>query len=76
MNPRMETPSLDKFEKRHLVKLHNEGKTYSKIASIAHISVRDIKPTLKKYEKSSSRCGKDKLFQEGKPAVDVAILWI
>ena len=48
----MEFPPLNKFEKRDLViKLHNEGKTYSEIAHIAHVSLRDIKPILKKYEK-------------------------
>ena len=43
---------LNKFEKHDLViKLHKEGKTYSEIAHIAHVSVRDIKPILKKYER-------------------------
>jgi hypothetical protein len=44
---------LNKFEKRDLViKLHKEGKTYSEIAHIAHVSLRDIKPILKKYERN------------------------
>ena len=49
----MEFPiPLNKFEKYDLIiKLHKEGKTYSEIAHIAHVSVRDIKPTLKKYER-------------------------
>jgi transposase len=48
----MEVPALNKFEKRDLViKLHEEGKTYSEIAHIAHVSIRDIKPILKKYER-------------------------
>lgn len=43
---------LNKIEKRDLViKLHKEGHTYREIAHIAHISVRDIKPILKKYER-------------------------
>ena len=43
---------LNKFEKRDLViKLHSEGKTYREIATYAHISLRDIKPILDKYEK-------------------------
>jgi hypothetical protein len=43
---------LNKFEKCDLViKLHKEGKTYSEIAHIAHVSLRDIKPILKKYER-------------------------
>jgi hypothetical protein len=43
---------LNKFEKQDLViKLHNEWKTYSEIAHIAHVSLRDIKPILKKYER-------------------------
>ena len=42
---------LNKFEKRDLViKLHNEGKTYRDICSIAHVSPRDIKQIVKKYE--------------------------
>ena len=49
----MESPiPLNKYEKRDLViKLHKEGKTYSEIAHIAHVSLRDIKPILKKYER-------------------------
>ena len=44
---------LNKFEKHDLViRLHNEGKTYREIAHIAHISPRDIKPILKKYEQN------------------------
>ena len=47
----MEFPILNKFEKHDLViKLCKEGKTYSEIAHIAHVSLRDIKPILKKYE--------------------------
>lgn len=85
----MEVPSLNKFQKRDLViKLHKEGKTYREIASIAHVSVRDIIPIIKKYEKSTLKSSKDKnkkrilsqgsqafkLFQEGKSALDVAII--
>ena len=48
----MEVSLLNKFEKHDLViKLHNEGKTYKEIAYIAHVSIRDIKPILKKYER-------------------------
>src|SRR5687768_11782276 len=44
---------LNKFEKRDLViKLHKEGKTYREIAHIAHISPRDIKLIIKKYEQN------------------------
>ena len=40
------------MEKHDLViKLHKEGKTYTEIASITHVSIRDIKPILKKYER-------------------------
>jgi hypothetical protein len=47
----LEFPILNKFEKHDLViKLCKEGKTYSEIAHIAHVSLRDIKPILKKYE--------------------------
>jgi hypothetical protein len=85
----MEVPALNKFEKHDLViKLHKEAKTYSDIAHIAHISIRDIKPIIKKYEKSTLKSGQDKnkkrrlsqgsqafkLFQEGKSAIDVAII--
>ena len=46
---------LNKFEKRDLViKLHKKGKTYREIAHIAHISLRDIKPILKKYEQQKT----------------------
>ena len=86
----MEFPiSLNKFEKRDLViKLHNEGKTYSEIAHIAHVSLRDIKPILKKYErklefkkeenhqkikKPSLSSQAFKLFSDGKTPVQVAI---
>jgi len=59
----MEVPSLNKFDTRDLViKLHNEGKTYKEIASIAHVSIRDIKPIIKKYERrlrSEIRTGED-----------------
>ena len=45
-----ETP-LNKFEKRDLIlSLLKEGKTYRDICHIAHVSPRDIKPILKKYE--------------------------
>ena len=49
----MEFPiPLKKFEKCDLIiKLPKEGKTYSERAHIAHVSLRDIKPTLKKYER-------------------------
>jgi len=44
---------LNKFEKRDLViKLHKEGKTYREIDHIAHISPRDIKLIIKKYEQN------------------------
>jgi len=47
------TNSLNQREKQELIiKLRKEeGKTYREIAHIAHVSVRDIKPTLKKYER-------------------------
>ena len=49
----MEFQPFNKFEKRDLViKLHKEGKTYREIAHIAHISPRDIKPIIKKYEQN------------------------
>jgi len=48
----VEFQPLNKFEKHDLViKLHSEGKTYREIAHIAHVSLRDIKPILKKYER-------------------------
>ena len=44
---------LNKFEKRDLViKLHKEGKTYREICQIARVSLRDIKPIIKKYEQN------------------------
>lgn len=82
--------TLNKFEKRDLIiKLHKEGKTYREIAHIAHVSVRDIKPILKKYDlklktkrgeennqkiKKQSKCSQAyQLFLDGKTPVDVAI---
>ncbi len=85
----MEVSLLNKFEKRDLViRLHEERRTYSEIAHIAHVSIRDTKPIIKKYEKSTLKSGKDKnkkrtlsqgsqafkLFKEGKSALDVAII--
>jgi len=64
----MDVPSLNKFEKRDLViKLHKEGKTYREIASIAHVSVRDIKPILKKYERKLQSETKRKGDNQAKP---------
>ena len=53
----MEFPiPLNKFEKRDLViKLYKEGQTYRDIAHIAHVSLRDIKPILKKYEQKETK---------------------
>ena len=43
---------LNKFEKHDLViKLRRDGHIYRDIAHIAHVSIRDIKPILKKYER-------------------------
>ncbi len=64
----MEDPSLNKFDKRELViRLHKEGKTYSEIAHIAHVSIRDIKPILKKYERSLKAEIKRKGDNQAKP---------
>jgi len=47
------TNSLNQREKQELIiKLRKEeGKTYREIAHIAKVSLRDIKPTLRKYER-------------------------
>jgi uncharacterized protein YerC len=46
------TNSLNQREKQELIiKLRKDGKTYREIAHIAGVSLRDIKPTLKKYER-------------------------
>jgi transposase len=47
------TNSLNQWEKQELIiKLRKEGgKTYREIAHIAGVSLRDIKPTLRKYER-------------------------
>lgn len=43
---------LNKFEKQNLViGLYKKGHIYRDIAHIAHVSVRDIKPILKEYER-------------------------
>ena len=64
----MEVPLLNKFEKRDLViKLHKEGRTYSEIAHIAHVSVRDIKPILKKYERKLESETKRRVDNQAQP---------
>jgi hypothetical protein len=46
------TNSLNQREKQELIiKLRKDGKTYREIAHIARVSLREIKPTLKKYER-------------------------
>jgi IS30 family transposase len=46
------TNSLNQWEKQELIiKLRKDGKTYREIAHIAGVSLRDIKPTLRKYER-------------------------
>jgi hypothetical protein len=46
------TNSLNIWEKQELIiKLRKDGKTYREIAHIAKVSLRDIKPTLRKYER-------------------------
>jgi hypothetical protein len=46
------TNSLNQREKQELIiKLRKDGKTFREIAHIARVSLRDIKPTLRKYER-------------------------
>ena len=46
------TNPLNQWEKQELIiKLRKEGKTYREIDHIAGVSLRDIKPTLRKYER-------------------------
>ena len=46
------THPLNQWEKQELIiKLRKEGKSYREIAHIAGVSLRDIKPTLRKYER-------------------------
>jgi transposase len=46
------TNSLNQREKQELIiKLRKDGKTYREIAHIARVSLRDIKLTLRKYER-------------------------
>ena len=64
----MEVSSLNKFEKYELIiKLYKEGKTYREIARIAHVSIRDIKPAIKKYERSLKSKIKKAANNEAKP---------
>lgn len=42
-------------KERLILDLYNQGKTYQQIASIARVSVRDIKPVLEKAEKERER---------------------
>lgn len=47
---------ITRQEKEKLIlDLYNQGKTYQQIASIARVSVRDIKPVLEKAEKERER---------------------
>jgi hypothetical protein len=61
---------LNKFEKRDLViQLHKKGKTYSEIAHIAHVSLRDIKPILKNYERKLETKRGEKKIRTKKPSI-------
>jgi transposase len=55
------TRPLNQLEKQELIiKLRKEGKSYREIAHIARVSLRDIKPTLRKYErKLQTKKGED-----------------
>jgi hypothetical protein len=55
------THPLNQWEKQELIiKLRKGGKSYREIAHIAGVSLRDIKPTLRKYErKLQTKKGKD-----------------
>ena len=55
------TNPLNQWEKQELIiKLRKEGKSYREIAHIAGVSLRDIKPTLRKYErKLQTKKGED-----------------
>ena len=48
----MEFPILNKFEKeKKVIELHKQGKTLKDIATIVHMSFRDISKIIKKYER-------------------------
>ena len=48
----MEFPILNKFEKeKKVIELHKQGKTYKEIATIVHMSFRDISKIIKTYER-------------------------
>ena len=48
----MEFPILNKFEKeKKVIELHKQGKTLKEIATIVHMSFRDISKIIKKYER-------------------------
>ena len=48
----MEFPILNKFEKEKKVsELHKQGKTLKEIATIVHMSFRDISNIIKTYER-------------------------
>ena len=51
----MEFPILNKFEKeKKVIELHKQGKTLKEIATIVHMSFRDISKIIKKYERKIS----------------------
>ena len=48
----MEFPILNKFEKeKKVIELHKQGKTLKEIATIIHMSFRDISKIIKVYER-------------------------
>ena len=48
----MEFPTLNKFEKeKQVIELHKQGKTLKEIATIVHMSFRDISKIIKVYER-------------------------
>ena len=48
----MDFRPLNKFEKeKKVIELHKEGKTLKDIASVVHMSFRDISKIIKAYEK-------------------------
>lgn len=47
----MEFPTLNKFKKKQVIELHKQGKTLKEIATIVHMSFRDISKIIKVYER-------------------------
>ena len=65
----MEFPILNKYEKeKKVIELHKQGKTLKDIATIVHMSFRDIAKIIKKYERQKElQAKKEESNQSSQP---------